>query len=138
MEFSSDTEAVLKFLDEASDNSLRKRQDIGTILETGATFNLVEQINKIIFSGASLWNIANTIKRGSPDTDKEKLKSELHVQMDELIAYLKEIIKLTNEETQSRFETIYFLNNRGTTLNIIDLAHDLAGFKKLQKILQKK
>ena len=63
MNISQDTEQVLSFLDETTDGNLRKRSDLGAILEIGADSGNAELINKIIFYGKYHWSLYQKIKR---------------------------------------------------------------------------
>ena len=139
MFFSEDTNRVLNYLDKLTDNNLRKRSDVGTILEVGAINNLHSLVNNIIFTGKTLLNINKIFKRTSECIrDKELLMSELNNSAEEFENYLKELIQNAGLESQDRFDEIYFSESSGAMNNIIDLAHDMAELKKLQELAKQK
>ncbi|MES2766150.1 MAG: hypothetical protein V4642_09795 [Bacteroidota bacterium] len=133
MNFSPDTEAVLQHLDGKTNNNLRKRNDLGTILETGAENDAFELVNSIIFTGAALWKLFNTLKKTGPDAEGYKtLEKEFANVLNDLRAQLAEIAGLFDEQLLKRFEDIYFGMNQGVIRNVTDLAHDLGALKSVQ------
>lgn len=132
IELSSDTKAILEFLDYTSGNSLRKRNDLGVLLEILASHNQAEIANKLIFIGSSLWK---TVK--IPNLSMESNLHNLYNEIDSLITILSELILYTIElcsevEIKKRFEKVYLGKSRGCQLNLIDLASDLTEVKKIQ------
>lgn len=134
MVLSKDTEEVLKFLDYTSGNNLRKRNDLGIILETGAAFGLDSQINDLCFYGKTLWSLYNTLKkRRSSDEGFSSMEREFKTTAAELISLLSQFKESFEEnEIISRFETVYLAADSGAMRNIIDLCHDLAELKSIQ------
>ena len=63
MEISADTKEILEFLDYTTANNLRKRNDIASILEIGATYGESDVMNDLILASSSLWNINQTLIR---------------------------------------------------------------------------
>lgn len=138
MTLSEDTKTVLNFLDTATDNNLRKRADIGIILEAGAKYNLHSLVNNIIFTGKSIWSIYQIIRKARSSDEIGIMKRELNKSMDEFDSYLKELIQNTEPEDIVRFGDVYFSGTEGSKSNIIDLAHDFAELKKLQNLAKQK
>jgi len=133
MKISKDTEEILQFLDYTTNENLRKREDLGTILELSATYGEVDALNDIIFSASSLWKIHKTIQRaGEVNEGIEKLKTESVNQADFLKSKLNTLIGEENPDISERFEEVYFQNTAGAFYNLIDIAHDLAELKKIQ------
>jgi hypothetical protein len=133
MNLSPDTEAVLQHLDGITNNNLRKRNDLGTILEIGAENDAFELVNTIIFSGAALWKLFNTLKKAEPGSEGYKtLEKEFANVLNDLRAQLAEIAGMADEETIKRFENVYFGMNQGVIRNLTDLAHDLGALKSVQ------
>lgn len=130
MLLSQDTNNILDFLDYSTSNSLRKRNDIGTILELSASFNEINALEQLLFDGSSLWNIHKTLKRHSNDNDSIlKLKSEYLILISHIKNQLTAIIGSEHPDITNRFNKIYLNNSAGATANIIDLSHDLAELK---------
>ncbi|HYF04057.1 MAG TPA: hypothetical protein VEC36_11810 [Patescibacteria group bacterium] len=133
MNFSPDTEAVLQFLDGTTNNNLRKRNDLGTILEVGAENDAFELVNSIIFTGSALWKLFNTLKKTGPNAEGYKvLETEFANVMNDLRAQLAEIAGFADEQTITRFENVYLGVNGGVIRNLTDLAHDLGALKSVQ------
>jgi|DewCreStandDraft_4_1066084.scaffolds.fasta_scaffold00209_48 hypothetical protein len=139
MQISPDTQKVLDFLLEYSKGNLRKPNDIATILEISATYDLADEINDLAFYGKSLWNMHKTIKRNETNPDGiANIIKEIENTRYKIIQLLDTIISLANEDIKARFNNNYFLSTAGNYLNIIDLAHDFALFKNLQIDVQQK
>ena len=139
MQLSEDTLQVLSFLDYTSGNNLRKRNDLGTILEIGAATGDYETIDSIIFNGKYLWNLHILLKRENLEQDAfEKLLGEIEITVAELTKLLKKLTGSIREFDPHRFNDIYFTGDNGAFRNLIDLAHDLSRLKEVQNTLKRK
>lgn len=139
MEISKDTIEVLNFLDYISDNSLRKRADIGVILEIGASAGDYDNVNNIILYGTSLWTLYQTVKKHQANPSaSDLLVVEMNKSADTLIDGLKKISVNSSDPELTRFDEVYFSASEGSFRNLVDLAHDLNILKKLQTDMQKK
>jgi hypothetical protein len=137
MEISKDTLEVLAFLDYTSSGTLRKRSDLGVILEVLATNNLPELANEIIFYGSALWG-SYRIAKNNPDVDTSNLKKEIENLFDKMTQYIYQIVELLPElELCDRFTRVYLQPTIGSRSNIIDLCYDLNELKKVQLKLKK-
>jgi len=132
MSFSDDTQKILEFLDYTTNNNLRKRNDIGAILELSASYNELESLEELLFQATSLWNIYQTIKRNINDSENiAKLKSESFEVAKNIKNILNMIIGDENPEIAERFTKTYQAEGSGAFSNLIDLSHDLAQIKNL-------
>src|SRR5690349_3859420 len=62
---SPDTENVLTYLDQVSGSGLRKRNDMGTLLELAAAGDLHQEMNDLVFHGRHLYNLYPTLRKTS-------------------------------------------------------------------------
>lgn len=139
MQLSDDTLAVVNYLNEYTGGNLRKKNDVSVIMEICATYNEPELLNRLVFTGKSLWNIASKLRKVNPSADGiELLQKEVERCSTELSGYLSEIAEAADEELKKRFDDIYLQLTGGAVKNLIDLSHDLAKFKDLQTILRQK
>jgi hypothetical protein len=133
MKLSDDTLRVLKFLDDYTDNNLRKRNDIGSIIEICASNNNADLLNRLIFAGKSVWNLSQKDKKTvSGQESAELIQKELMRNLNEVKTLLEKIIDDFDKDIQTRFDTIYFQISAGSVKNLIDLSHDLSKIKDLQ------
>ena len=133
MQLSEDTLSVLEFLDSSIEGGLRKRNDIGTILELGATHNHADLFNEISRSGTATWKVYSTLRRlQQGDQGFRQLEEEFALQMNALREHLATLMHNADDETLKRFDDIYFGMTQGVIKNIVDLGHDLAKIKALQ------
>jgi hypothetical protein len=133
MKLSEDTIRVMNFLDDFTENNLRKRSDIGAIIEISASNNNSELLNRLIFSGKSVWNLSQKNKKNEPSQEStELIQKELLRGMSEIKILLENIIVDADDDLKDRFETVYFRISAGSVKNIIDLSHDLSKIKDLQ------
>lgn len=133
MHLSDDTIAVLDFLHSTVDGGLRKRNDVGTILELGATFGEADHFNEITRTGAGMFNVYSTLRRLQPGAEGYVLlEREFALQMNTLRTLLATLITHADDATALRFDDIYFGMTQGVIRNLVDLAHDLAAIKGLQ------
>lgn len=139
MELSKDTIAVLEFLDFTTGNNLRKRNDLGTILEIGAVKSAYSLVNKIIFTGKYLWNLHGLLKKTANDEEgRERLISEATISTKSLKEDISELIDDVEDFDRKRFDVVYFAEGQGAYRNLIDLAHDLSKLKEVQNTLKRK
>jgi hypothetical protein len=133
MEISKDTQAVIEALDNFTEGSLRKKNDITYLLEIGASYGFYEEIATFIFSGKVLWNLFKTIKKTTIDTQtligvQKEFQTTLEV-IRELILKFKEY---GDETYQKRLQNTYLEVTKGCILNIVDLCHDFGKLKEMQ------
>lgn len=133
MNISEDTIRVVDFLQDYSNNTLRKRKDIEVILEIGAIKSDHSIVEKIIFVGKSIWNLNKTFSRSQ--SDNRNLQRELENSFYEIQEYLAKMLDgIDATDIIERFNTIYLQRNSGCFRNVIDLSHDLS---KLKDLIQK-
>lgn len=135
MEISNDTMAVINYLDDFTKGNLRKKNDFSVILEICAAYDNADTLNRLVFTGKSLWNIYSKLRKVGSNTEGiELLQKETERCCNEMTVYLKDIISYSDEDLQKRFDDVYFQLTRGCVKNLIDLAHDLSKFKELQSL----
>jgi cyclopropane fatty-acyl-phospholipid synthase-like methyltransferase len=133
MKLSEDTTRVLNLLDDYTDNNLRKRNDIGAIIEVCASTNNANLLNKLIFAGKSTWNLSQSNKQTEIKQESaELIQKEFMRSMNEVKSLLEKIVDYADNDLQARFETIYFQMSSGSIKNLIDLSYDLSKIKDLQ------
>ncbi|MEJ5286817.1 MAG: hypothetical protein CH6_1613 [Candidatus Kapaibacterium sp.] len=139
MEFSEDTKQVLEFLDYTSGGTLRKRNDLGIILETLATQNQPEIANELIFYGSALWGSYRIIKTQSDPSLTARVQAEIQNLFAKVLDLLSDIVSFFEEDDLvDRFNRIYLKSDEGAQLNLIDLCYDLNELKKVQIQLRNK
>lgn len=139
MKLSPDTKEILSFLDYVTGNSLRKRKDLGMILEVLATENKINLANELLFYGSALWNTFRISKRSNTaNAELEKITTELPNLFKTLEKILNQIHSLLPQNEQVRFDRVYLQPTRGCQLNIVDLCYDLNELKKVQMALRNK
>lgn len=133
MELSEDTLRILEFLDYTSSQTLRKREDLGVILETLATNNKPELANELIFYGSALWGSYRILKKESQSDLTTKLKNEVESLFNKLYDLLTQVVSfIEDEDIIVRFNKIYLKMDMGSRMNIVDLCYDLNELKKVQ------
>lgn len=133
MNFSDDVEAALGYI-EASGAALRKRKDVGTILECGAGTGDHQTINAIIFHGKNAWSVYSILRKmRQNESGFLNMEHEFMSSINALRTLLADLSAIAaSPETKTRFNDVYFGNTQGTLRNLVDLAHDLAVLKNMQ------
>lgn len=131
MKISEDTLAVIDFLDKFSEEGLRKKQDIASILEISASRGDFAIVNQIVFTGKSVRNLYSKLKR-TTGNNSEILQKQLAASADELRVLLDKAIDDEYPEIKERFEVTYLKGTSGCLANLIDLSHDLTILKEAQ------
>ena len=131
--FSQETEAVLTYLDEFCRGNLRKRNDIGLLLDIGWKHEAAQEVNEVVFAGKCVWNVYQTLKKQQPNTEGlPKLEQEMMANIAELREKLIFFVANADEQHANRFNEVYLGTHTGTVKNLIDLSFDLAVFKDVQ------
>lgn len=134
MPFSEQTEAVLQYFDHYTGHNVRKRNDIGIILETASTLDAANEFNNLVFSGKVVWNLYNTLRKAQSGQEgyqqvEHEFASHVQVLREELLFFVAQM----NVDSAQRFTEVYLGTGQGTMRNLVDFAHDLARFKDLQQ-----
>lgn len=133
MPFSPDTEHVLDYLDQAAGQGLRKRNDMGTLLELAAGMEAYESMNELIFHGRHLYNLYTTLRKTPPGAEGyATLEREFGAAVERVRALIAKVLVDAEPEHVERFETQYYATTHGSLRNLIDLAHDLGVLKGVQ------
>ncbi|MCX6139262.1 MAG: hypothetical protein NTX15_00245 [Candidatus Kapabacteria bacterium] len=133
MQLSEDTLAALEYFDGAVEGGLRKRNDVGTILELCATYGVAEDFINVMRTGTATWKVYSALRRiQQGDEGFRQLEEEFARQMNALREQLATLMHNADDETLKRFDDIYFGMTQGVIRNIVDLGHDLAKIKGLQ------
>ena len=131
MEIGKDIEQLLELMAEYSENTLRKPQDLAAILEIAAQSAKADSINLMLLYSSSLWNLYKTAQRQTQN--KEILQREIAKSANELSLAISHIAATIDDEyIKTRFENLYYGNDQGSIMNLIDIAHDFDILKKLQ------
>jgi hypothetical protein len=138
MKISPDTLEIINFLNTIKEGQIRKSNDLATILEIAASFNEIDLIDKIIFSGAYIWNLNQTIRRNPEIEGIVQLHTEMRKSIEEVREMLIKLLDLSEDDDKKRFNEIYFPMTSGAVKNLIDLSHDLSALKELQNTLKNK
>ncbi len=133
MTYSEDILNIIEALNAKSGGKLRKENDLAILLELVSEQLDHDLLNRIIFTGKSLWKLSETIRRAGAATDAtDNLEKELMRHIEDLRAYIYEAIKDKQHDSNSRFTVTYLETTQGCIRNLIDLSHDLAVLKDLQ------
>lgn len=133
MPFSDDIEHVLDFLNQAAGKGLRKRNDMGTLLQQAIDLDAPDQMNLVIFEGRQLHNLYSTLKKSSVGGEGyDVLQREFAATAERLRDAIAQLLVQAAEEQVERFNTQYYAMTQGSLRNLVDLAHDLGVFKGVQ------
>lgn len=133
MDLSPDTRAVLDYLDSAIEGGLRKKNDIGTLLELGAANDEHELFNTLTRTGKGLWNVYGTLRRVTPGSEGyTTLEHEFGTLLNDMREQIATLVNHLDDEGLKRYDEVYFGMTQGVVRNLVDLAHDLAKVKDLQ------
>ncbi len=133
MDLSPDTENVLNYLDQVSGGGLRKRNDVGTLLELAAARGAHKEMNDLIFHGRHLFNLYTTLRKSSAGAEGYRvLEREFTTAIETVRSLLAQLLIEADEEQITRFNETYYSMTQGGVRNVLDLAHDLGVFKAVQ------
>lgn len=133
MPFSDDIEQVLDFLDQAAGKGLRKRNDMGTLLQQAIILDAPDQMNLVIFEGRQLHNLYSTLRKSAVGQEGyQTMQREFAATAERLREAIAQLLVEAPEDQVERFNTQYYAMTQGSLRNLVDLAHDLGVFKGVQ------
>ena len=133
MQLSQETEHVLAYLDQVSGEGLRKRNDIGTLLELAAESDAHEEMNALAFQGSFLYNLYKTLRKAPAGGEGyATLEREFAAGVEALREHVAKLLVDADDEQVARFNETYYQVTQGSLRNVIDLAHDLGVLKAVQ------
>jgi hypothetical protein len=112
---------------------LRKRGDIGLLLELSMMRDAHEEMNDLIFHGRHLFSLYTTLRKETPGAEGYKtLETEFAAAIERIRDMMARVMVEADEEHVERFNTVYYAATHGSLRNVIDLAHDLGILKNVQ------
>jgi hypothetical protein len=133
MIISADTENVLTYLDGVAGQGLRKRNDMGVLLELAAASGAYEEMNELAFHGRYLFNIYSTLRKAAPGSEGyPTLEREFSAAAEKLRELLATVLIDADDAEVERFNANYYALTHGSLRNLVDLAHDLGVLKAVQ------
>jgi hypothetical protein len=131
--FSDETENVLAYLDHLTSQGLRKRNDLGTVLDLAAVADTPDAMNDLIFHGRHLWNLYGTLRKAAPGAEGYRtLETEFGNAVERVRMLLATLLVNATNETNKRFQSTYYAMTHGSLRNLVDFAHDLGVLKSVQ------
>ena len=133
MTISEETSHVLTYLDSASGHGLRKRNDVGVLLELAAESDAHEEINALAFQGSFLFNVYQTLRRANAGGEGyATLEREFAAAVESVREHIAKLLVGADDEQVARFNETYYQATQGSLRNVVDLAHDLGVLKSVQ------
>lgn len=133
MQLSDDTNNVLDYLDGISEEGLRKRNDLGALLELAAERDDPEAMNALAFHGRHLYGLYSSLRRAArTEVGRETLEREFTAAAEALREKIAPLLLEADEEVVTRFNETYYAMTQGSLRNLVDLAHDLGVLKGVQ------
>ena len=133
MDFADDTRNVLAYLEQASEQGLRKPDDLGALFELTARRGAAGEMADLLFHGSALYRLYHTLrKRGSNAEGYEGLQREFSQTAEEIRQLMAQAMVDADDDLVERFEVTYYAMTQGALRNLIDLGHDLDVAKRVQ------
>ncbi len=133
MTLSEETINVLDYLEQNAPQGLRKRSDLGLLLELAMRREAHEEMNDLTFNGRHLYGVYNTLRReGAGGEGYRKLEEEFSAAVERLRELMARLMADAEQEQVERFNRVYYAATHGSLRNVVDLAHDLGVMKGVQ------
>ncbi len=133
MELSIDTRNVLDFLENFSEQGLRKRNDLGLLFELSAERGAHDEMNDLLFHGTYLYNLYRTLRNASANSEGyQNIEKEFAGSVEQVRDQIAKVLVDADQDHVERFQTTYYAITQGSLRNLVDLAHDLSVAKRIQ------
>lgn len=133
MDLSPPITDLVAALDAFARNGLRRREDLGTLLEVAARTDRTPLLEALSFD-AKFANRSMEIMRriGKDATGYDRLEREVSAALTRVGERLRALIQDAPEEEQRRFASRYFAMTGDSLGHLLDLLHDLSWYKNWQ------
>ncbi len=122
------SEEFINQLQKFSNNRIKNSEDIIRIFETINKYDLQNQFDDLLFYAKGIVGILRIIRNKDNNFSDEyfnKLKSELHLSTEAVIANLKEISTQTGNFINQIFTDKYYVLTQENIMNLYSLCEDL-------------
>ena len=127
---SSSTVSLLAALDTASRGQLKRRDDLGILLDLGASPDQSAALVDLAFRSKFLTRTFGIMQRiGREGNGYDRLESEFAVNMDVVRGHLRSLLSGAPETVRDRFASSYLALTPGGLSNLMALLGDLAWYK---------
>lgn len=123
---------ILDEVDRLSNFSLKRRDDLFTIIQLASENGLENHLNEVTFNAKYIMGLLRVLKSVSekPEVNEfEHVKKDLSASFEKVKEQLKHIIQ-KDELLNVRFEAEYFSMNQTSFNSLTELLHDLEWTKK--------
>lgn len=126
----SSTIALLERLDAASRGQLKRRGDLGMLLELSTTPERASALNDLAFRAKFLTRTFGIMQRiGREGNGYDRLESEFASNMDVVRGHLIALLSDAPDGIRARFTASYLAMTPGGLVNLMALLADLAWYK---------
>jgi len=133
MKISPTTSTLLHTLEEFSGNKLTRLEDLGILLELGATDNLQQTLDELSFTAKFLAKTAAIMKRIGREGDGYiKLSEQFSKNMEKARQLLRTIFSRAPTEIGEQLTSTYLAVTPESLQNLLELYYDLSWYKNWQ------
>jgi hypothetical protein len=132
MTLSHSTTALLAELDTASRGQLKRRDDLGALLDLGSHPDRTPALEDLAFRAKFLTKTLGIMRRIGPDGNGyERLESEFTSNMETARGHLRTLLAGADEPARTRMTGAYLAMTSAAMENLLALLGDLACYKNL-------
>ena len=130
MELSPSTLELLRALDNMSGSHLRKKEDVGTLIELATRYQLSTTLEELVFQAKFISKSHGILKRiGRGGEGYERLSKEFAESIHRAIELTRTLVKAAPEDVRSHFGARYFTLTADGLEEFLELADDLRRYK---------
>ncbi len=123
-----ETDKLLTEIEKFSNNKLKKKEDLKTLLKISDSENKFKQFEELTFTAKYVLGLQRVLKKGSmnPDiTNLEKVKKDYSDNLVKATSQIKELLQSSPDETRYYFMNTYLELNQQSLQRLIELLEDL-------------
>jgi hypothetical protein len=130
MEISQKTRDFVRQIDELSSHRLTNRDEVEVLVELAQSKNQSTRLERIVFLAKFLSNTYGILKRDGSDTEGyDKLTGEFHVNLEEAVGQLKNLIEKAPAGLKESFSSKFLVPSGKSFENLLSLLYDLSWIK---------
>ena len=130
MQLSTDTTRLLAELDHLSGGRLKRREDLGILLELGAHAHHRSALDDLGFIAKFLARAYGMMQRIGPGCEGyDRLSAEFSSHLEKVSMLLRSILRDTPDDVRSQFSARYLSPTPEGLGDLLELCHDLGWYK---------
>ncbi len=137
----SSPESLVQDIEIFSGESLKRKEDLYTLLKLGYSNQQEDLIEELSFTSKYVQGLFRVLKQGSANPEVqniEQIKNDISANLEKVKEIIEQLLENSAEQTKKYFRENYLQLSQNNMLNLTELMNDLEWLKKYSNQLKRK